>query len=128
MTYRLRNITIAIALAVVAALLTAFYVKNYQRDVRKAETNVPVYVAKVDIPAGTSGADVARSGMMNKTKIVRRGVVPGAISNPAQLATLVADRADLCRRAGDDAPFRDAVRAGHSRPADGLAARDLHPW
>jgi Flp pilus assembly protein CpaB len=89
MTYRLRNITIAIALAVVAALLTAFYVKNYERDVQKAETNVSVYVAKVDIPAGTSGADVDRSGMMNKTKTVRRGVVPGAISNPAQLATLV---------------------------------------
>ena len=71
-------------------MLTAFYVKNYQRDVRKDETNVPVFVAKVDIPAGTSGADVARSGMMNKTEIVRRGVVPGAISNPAQLATLVA--------------------------------------
>ena len=62
---------------------------NYQRDVRKNETNVPVFVAKVDIPAGTSGADVVRSGMMNKTEIVRRGVVPGAISNPAQLATLV---------------------------------------
>ena len=70
-------------------MLTAFYVKNYERDVQKAETNVPVYVAKVDIPAGTSGADVVRSGMMNKTEIVRRGVVPGAISNPAQLATLV---------------------------------------
>jgi Flp pilus assembly protein CpaB len=90
MTYRLRNITIAIALALVAALLTGFYVKNYQRDVRKDETNVPVYVAKVDIPAGTSGAQVARSGMMTKTEIVRRGVVPGAISNPAQLATQVA--------------------------------------
>jgi Flp pilus assembly protein CpaB len=88
MTYRIRNITIAIALAVVAALLTAFYVKNYQRDVQKNETNVPVYVAKVDIPSGTSGADVGR--MMSKTEIVRRGVVPGAISNPAQLATLVA--------------------------------------
>ena len=88
MTYRIRNITIAIALAVVAALLTAFYVKNYQRDVQKNETNVPVYVAKVDIPSGTSGADVGR--MMSKTEIVRRGVVPGAISNPAQLATLIA--------------------------------------
>ena len=90
MTYRIRNISIAIALALVAALLTSFYVTNYQRDVRKNETNVPVFVAKVDIPAGTSGADVVRSGMMNKTEIVRRGVVPGAISNPAQLATLVA--------------------------------------
>ena len=90
MTYRIRNITIAIALAVVAALLTAFYVKNYERDVRKDETNVPIYVAKVDIPAGTSGAQVARGGMMTKSEIVRRSVVPGAISNPAQLATQVA--------------------------------------
>jgi Flp pilus assembly protein CpaB len=89
MTYRIRNISIAIALALVAALLTSFYVTNYQRDVRKNEANVPVFVAKIDIPAGTSGADVVRSGMMNKTEIVRRGVVPGAISNPAQLATLV---------------------------------------
>ncbi|MDX6438554.1 MAG: pilus assembly protein CpaB [Gaiellaceae bacterium] len=90
MTYRLRNITIAIALALVAALLTSFYVTNYQRNVRKDETNVQVFVAKVDIPAGLSGADVASRGMMTKSEVVRRGVVPGAISNPAQLATLVA--------------------------------------
>jgi Flp pilus assembly protein CpaB len=90
MTYRIRNITIAIALAVVAAFLTMFYVTNYQRSVRKDETNVQVFVAKVDIPAGISGADVASRGMMSKGEVVRRGVVPGAISNPAQLATLVA--------------------------------------
>ena len=90
MTYRLRNISIAIALALVAALLTSFYVTNYQRNVRKDETNVHVFVAKVDIPAGISGADVASRGMMSKSEVVRRGVVPGAISNPAQLATLVA--------------------------------------
>jgi Flp pilus assembly protein CpaB len=90
MTYRLRNISIAVALALVAALLTSFYVTNYQRNVRKDETNVSVFVAKVDIPAGISGADVAARGMMSKSEVVRRGVVPGAISNPAQLATLVA--------------------------------------
>ena len=56
MTYRLRNITIAIALALVAALLTSFYVSNYQRNVRADETNVAVWVAARDIPAGTTGA------------------------------------------------------------------------
>jgi Flp pilus assembly protein CpaB len=90
MTYRVRNITIAVALAVVAALLTSFYVTNYQRNVRKDETNVPVFVAKNDIPAGTSGADVVRKGLLSKTEIVRRNVVPGAISNPAQIEELVA--------------------------------------
>ena len=48
MTYRLRNIFVAVALALVAALLTGFYVTNYQRNVRKDETNVSVYVAKRD--------------------------------------------------------------------------------
>ena len=34
MTYRLRNIVVAVALALVAALLTSYYVTQYQRNVR----------------------------------------------------------------------------------------------
>ena len=49
MTYRLRNIGIAIALAVVAALLTTFYVTNYKRSVQHGESKVTVYVASRDI-------------------------------------------------------------------------------
>lgn len=90
MTYRVRNIAIAVGLALVAALLTSFYVTNYQRNVRSDEQNVPVYVAKSDIPAGTSGADAARKGMFEKSEIVRRSVVPGAISDPAEIEELVA--------------------------------------
>ena len=89
MTYRVKNITIAVALALVAALLTSFYVTNYQRNVRKDETNVAIWVAKRDIPAGTTGADIERKGMLGKSEIVRRSVVPGAISNPDQVAELV---------------------------------------
>ena len=89
MTYRVKNITIAVALALVAALLTSFYVTNYQRNVRQDETNVPIWVAKRDIPAGTSGADIERKGMLEKSEIVRRSVVPGAISNPDQVGELV---------------------------------------
>ena len=70
MTYRVKNITIAVALALVAALLTSFYVTNYQRNVRQDETNVPIWVAKRDIPAGTSGADIERKGMLDKSEIV----------------------------------------------------------
>ena len=90
MTYRVKNITIAVALALVAALLTMFYVTNYQRNVRRDETNVPIWVAKRDIPAGSTGAEIARKDMLEKTEIVRRSVVPGAISNPDQLEELVA--------------------------------------
>jgi Flp pilus assembly protein CpaB len=90
MTYRVKNITIAVALALVAALLTSFYVTNYQRNVRQDETNVPIWVAKRDIPAGSTGTEIARKGMLEKSEIVRRSVVPGAISNPDQIGDLVA--------------------------------------
>jgi Flp pilus assembly protein CpaB len=90
MTYRIRNIVIAVALALVAALLTSFYVTNYQRNVREDEANVPVFVAKSDIPAGTAGAEIARKGLLAESEIVRRNVVPGAISNLTQLDGLLA--------------------------------------
>ncbi len=90
MTHRLRNIGVAIALAVVAALLTSFYVTNYQRSVRHDEANVQVFVAARDIPAGTDGADVVAKGMLTKADVVRRSVVPGSISDPAQIDDLVA--------------------------------------
>ncbi|MDQ3066645.1 MAG: Flp pilus assembly protein CpaB [Actinomycetota bacterium] len=90
MTYRVKNITIAVALALVAALLTSYYVTNYQRNVRKDETNVPIWVAARDIPSGTSGAEMAAKGMFEKGEIVRRNVVPGAISSPKQVEDLVA--------------------------------------
>ena len=50
---------------------------------------MPVFVAVRDIPAGTSGADVERKGLLKKSEVVRRNVVPGAISNPKQVGDLV---------------------------------------
>src|SRR5205085_470237 len=88
MTYRVRNIGIAVALAAVAALLTSFYVTNYKRHVQRGEEHVTVLVASHDIPAGTPGSDVAH--MLRTETVLRRNVVPGAISNPEQLSRHVA--------------------------------------
>ena len=60
MTYRIRNILIAIGLALVAMLLTLFYVTNYKRSVQHSTTGVSVYVAARDITAGTPGADIVK--------------------------------------------------------------------
>jgi pilus assembly protein CpaB len=90
MTYRLRNIGIAIALAVVAALLTTFYVTNYKRSVQHGEQKVPVYVASHDIALGTQGSDIAQGSMLKVEQVPRRSVVPGAISQPDQIDKLVA--------------------------------------
>ena len=89
MTYRLKNIVIAVALALVAGLLTVFYVTNYKKDIRSAESSVTVYVASKDIPAGTSGTEVAH-GYLTKQQVAKRSVTPGAIANPDQLGEQVA--------------------------------------
>ena len=93
MTYRVRNIFVAVGLAVVAALLTTFYVANYKRHVRQAESTVTVYVAKKDIPANTPGTELAKSGWLTTAEVAQRTVVPGAISNPEQVSRLVTTQA-----------------------------------
>jgi Flp pilus assembly protein CpaB len=88
MTYRVRNITVAVGLALVAALLTTFYVANYKRHVQQSETTVKVYVAKRDIPSGTPGTDLVAHGWLSTSEVVQRTVVPGAITSPQQIITL----------------------------------------
>ena len=80
-TYRLRNIGIAVALAVVAALLTTFYVTNYKKNVQHQQQTVQVFVAAKDIPAGTLGSEVITSHMLVQRQIARKAVVPGLITN-----------------------------------------------
>jgi Flp pilus assembly protein CpaB len=83
MTYRVRNIVIAVGLAALAAALTSFYVSGYKQSVQKDESNVRVFVAKSDIPAGTPGAQAA--AMLRPVEVARRNLVPGAISDRNQL-------------------------------------------
>jgi Flp pilus assembly protein CpaB len=89
MTYRIRNITVAVGLALVAALLTTFYVANYKRHVQQSESTVTVYVAKRDIPQGTPGAELIKSGWIQTAQAAQRTVVPGAISNPDEVRSLI---------------------------------------
>jgi Flp pilus assembly protein CpaB len=89
MTYRLRNIAVAVGLALIAALLTTFYVANYKRHVRQAETTVKVYVAKKDIPQGTSGTELLAHGWIGTADVAQRSVVPGRITTPQQVTALI---------------------------------------
>jgi Flp pilus assembly protein CpaB len=93
MTYRVRNIGIAVALAAVAALLTSFYVTSYKRHVQRSEDHVTVLVAKQDIPQGTSGVDAAK--LLTSMDVPRRSVVPGAVAEADQLSSLVATQKTL---------------------------------
>jgi Flp pilus assembly protein CpaB len=79
-----------VVLAVLAALLTIFYVTNYKKSVQQGEDLVPVWVAARDISVGTSGSEVGDRNLLRAVEVAKRSVVPGAISKPEQVEQLVA--------------------------------------
>jgi pilus assembly protein CpaB len=112
MTYRVRNIFIAVALALVAGLLSLFYVANYKRHVQHSQKTVSVYVAKADIPVGTSGAEIVKHAMMVTSQVTQHNVVPGAISNPDQVANLVSTEPILAQEQVTLRRFADHAELG----------------
>ena len=90
MASRLRNIALALVLVLVAALLTTFYVSNYKKKVQQGESDVPVYVATKDIPAGTAASEVLTGGFVETVQVDKRNLAPGAAWKEDQLDGLVA--------------------------------------
>jgi len=89
-TNRLWQVAAAVGLALLAVLLTTFYVTNYKRHVQHGQAQVTVLQAAKDIPADTQGSDLLSGSWLTKASVPRRDVVPGAISNPEQLRGLIA--------------------------------------
>jgi Flp pilus assembly protein CpaB len=83
MTYRLRNIAIAVALAVLAAVIVSFYVKQQKQDLQRGQTLTAVFVAKEDIPAGTPGSEIASK--VERVEVAKDASAPGAIVRPEDL-------------------------------------------
>src|SRR5581483_2722576 len=90
MTYRMRNILIAVALAGFAALLVTFYVSNYKSSVQHGQAQTVVVVAAHVIPQNTPGSDVIAKGWLTTKHIPRDAVVPGAVTSPDQIRNEVA--------------------------------------
>lgn len=112
MPYRVRNVFIAVALAVLAAVLTTLYVANYKRTVQNGEKNVPVVVATSDIPAGTSGADANAQGLLETREVARRSVVPGAVAAPDDIQDKVATATTYAGEQVTANRFRPATEGG----------------
>ncbi len=89
MTYRLRNLGLAIALAAVAILLVFYYVSQERGRLQEDQELVPVWVAAKDIPVGTSGAELDAGGFLTTSEVERGQVAPGALLDPADVATKV---------------------------------------
>jgi Flp pilus assembly protein CpaB len=89
-TNRFWHVGVAIGLALLAVLLTTFYVTNYKRHVQSGEEQVTVLVASKDIPVDTQGGDLLSGTWLKKVTVSRRQVVPGAITSAQQVRGLIA--------------------------------------
>lgn len=85
--YQIRNIAIAVALAVAAALLTIVYVRSAKNDEVTAKENVTVYVLKRSFPTGTTGAKI--QGALEPLQVERRVAAPSAVTALTQIKGLV---------------------------------------
>jgi len=112
MTYRMRNILIAVALAGFAALLVTFYVSNYKSSVQHQSATVTVPVAAHDIPINTPGSVVVANGWLTTRQIPRSAVVPGAISSPDQIKSLISTQPTYVGEQVTTERFGPAVQQG----------------
>ncbi len=87
MTYRVRNIVIAIVLAGAAGLLAVFYIAGSRDQAAEGQEFVTAYVASNDIAPGTKGADL--TNLFDQQEVAREALVPGAISAPGDVRGLI---------------------------------------
>jgi Flp pilus assembly protein CpaB len=89
MNYSIRNLVIAGGLAIVAIAAVLIYTSNVQQAAKEGQARVTVYVAKVDVPAGTPAADIlARSDLIQKD-VVQDDVLPGVLTTTAGIKDMV---------------------------------------
>jgi Flp pilus assembly protein CpaB len=113
MTYRTRNIGLAVMLGVAALLLVMLYVKKSGSDSTTSQSGaklVSVFVASHDIAAGTPGTEM--SGALHVTQVPTDYVVAGAISSKDQIKGLVSTAPILSGQQVTKRQFQRVVNEG----------------
>jgi pilus assembly protein CpaB len=87
MSYSVRNIVIALVLAVVAAGLVVMYTSNVKSQADKSIKTTTVVVAKGDIVAGTPVDTLVNGNAFATKQVATKDVVPGAFTSIASLNT-----------------------------------------
>jgi Flp pilus assembly protein CpaB len=90
-TYNVRNIAIAVVMAIVAAAVVLVYTTSYRQSVTRGQKRVDVMVASRDIVAGTPAEEA--SGAMVLTSVLADDKAPGALSTTAGLEGKVTGQA-----------------------------------
>ena len=95
MSYSVRNIVIALILAVVAAGLVIMYTSNVQHNADKSIKTTTVVVSKGDIVAGTPLNTLVDGGAFTTRQVATKDVVPGAYTSITSLNTSLATATNI---------------------------------
>jgi Flp pilus assembly protein CpaB len=95
MSYSVRNIVIALILAVVAAGLVIMYTSNVKHEADKSIRTTTVVVSKGDIVAGTPLNTLVDGGAFTTRQVATKDVVPGAFTSIASLNTSLATATNI---------------------------------
>jgi Flp pilus assembly protein CpaB len=85
MNYSIRNLVIAGGLAIVAIAAVLIYTSNVQQAAKAGQARVKVYVARVDVPAGTPAADILAKGDLVQKEVVQDDQLPGVLTTTTGL-------------------------------------------
>ena len=89
MNYSIRNLVIAGGLAIVAIVAVLVYTSNVQQAAKEGQARVKVYVARVDVPAGTPAKDIIARGDLIQKEVVQDDQLPGVLISTAGLGDMV---------------------------------------
>jgi pilus assembly protein CpaB len=95
MSYSVRNIVIALILAVVAAGLVIMYTSNVKSQADKSIKTTTVVVSKGDIVAGTPLNTLVSGGAFATRQVATKDVVPGAFTSVSSLNTSLATATNI---------------------------------
>jgi pilus assembly protein CpaB len=90
MSRRTIALVVAIVLAAVAAVALVSYVTGVKNDAVRGGEAVQVFVAKEQIPAGTSGDSIISQGLIDQKTVPRNVVITGAIGSLSEIQGKVA--------------------------------------
>jgi Flp pilus assembly protein CpaB len=88
MNYSIRNLVIAGGLAILAIVAVLIYTSNVKQSAKAGQARVTVYVAKVDVPAGTPASDVIARGDLVQKQVVQDDQLPGVLTGTAGLGVI----------------------------------------
>jgi pilus assembly protein CpaB len=79
MPYAMRNLLVAVVLAIVGLILMTSYVRTQRSSITKGQSRVDVLVAAKEIPAGTRASALEKEGFVKTKSVLRDDAQPQAL-------------------------------------------------